>query len=147
MLKTLYGGLYSGNLPLPDGISFKKVGPPDSWLDILFNETPFPPGLGLHYVFGNPGENITTDPLILKPGAIVSDDGRILGLRLILFGFHFVLLTENASFHGMTQYRPSGFMDIGTGARIDFNWKGEAQDQDVVVCSSGNPASVWVKPT
>jgi hypothetical protein len=66
MLKTLYGGLYSGNFPLPGGLSFKRAYPRESGLRVLFRDESFAPGLGLYYVYRRPGELITSDPLILK---------------------------------------------------------------------------------
>jgi hypothetical protein len=140
LLKTLYGGLYSGNFPPPSGISLKRVCPSDSGLDILFNDAPFPPGLGLYYVYRRPGELITTDPLILKCKPQHAE-GRVIGLSVWFFGFEFLLLSEGLkaqpdSFE-MVAFRPSGFRDIKTGARIQFDWKSGAESDDIEVAGRG----------
>ena len=140
MLKTLYGGIYSGNFPLPPGISLKRVCPSDSRLQILYNDAPLSPGLGLYYVYRRPGELITADPLILKCKPLVAK-GKVMGLRIWYFGFEFVLLCEapDAEIDGieMVAFRPSGFRDVRTGARIQFDWKARAESGDIEVAGSG----------
>jgi hypothetical protein len=145
MLKTLAGGLYSGNFPLPCGASFKGIPPSRSWLDILFNGAEFPPGLGLYCVHRAAGEIIEADPLVLKLMPWISDDGCVvLGLRIWLFDSGFLLLAnEAAAPPAVLAYRPTGFHDVATGARIQLDWQTGPQSAAVEVRSLGPPAHLW----
>ncbi len=71
MLKTLCGGLFSGNIQVSGG-NLKSVYPPQEWLRILFENGQFPVGQGLYVRAGTPGVVFSTEPAVLKM-AVVSD--------------------------------------------------------------------------
>ena len=84
MLKTLCGGLFSGNFLVAPGERMKGICPPIGWLEILFKDADYPPGQGLYYLYRPPGEIITVDPIILKLTPLMGTDGEtVMGLRLL----------------------------------------------------------------
>jgi hypothetical protein len=129
MLKTLCGCLYSGNIRLPEGVSNKGICPSAELLDILFNGASFPDRLGLHYIYGDPGELIEADPMILKYGPLLETEGDVVtGLQVWFFGFRFILLTERLrpgvfTVFDQGDHRPAGLDLAGTNACIQFDWK------------------------
>jgi hypothetical protein len=71
MLKSLIGGLYSGNFRVTETETMKGVCPPPDLLEILFKGAAFPPGQGLYWMPPNPGEVITAVPQILRVAPLV----------------------------------------------------------------------------
>jgi len=68
-------------------------------------------------------------------------EGQVIGLRVWFFGFEFLLLSEGLKAQPdgfeMVAFRPSGFRDIRTGARIQFDWKSGAESDDIEVAGRG----------
>ncbi|MGA2033856.1 MAG: hypothetical protein ABSG68_16540 [Thermoguttaceae bacterium] len=136
MLKTLCGGLFSGNIPLPDG-TLKGICPPKHWLDILFCNGRFPAEQGLYVRAGTPGVVFATDPSILKM-EVLHEQNFVVGFRVLVFNFQFILVLASLppqppAMLEHAQYRPQGIVVQGSNTRIQIAWQdGTAGDELVV---------------
>jgi hypothetical protein len=126
MLKMLCGGLYSGTMPVPGG-SMKGVCPPVEWLNILFRDTALSPGQGFYLRAGTPGELFSTEPAILKMAVVVDKDNVVIGFRMWVFNFEYLLVLASvptplppALEHA--HYRPTGLVVDGSPKSIHFGW-------------------------
>ena len=126
MLKTLCGGLYSGNLPTPDG-RMKGICPPRLWLDALYRDGDLPVGQGLYLKAGSPGVAFSTEPMVLKLKAEVDQANIIIGLTTWLFNFEFILVLATLPEVCPpnledSHYRPKALVFEGKHKRIEFDW-------------------------
>ncbi len=143
MLKTLCGGLYSGTMAVPGG-SLKRVSPPVEWLNVLFRGTALPSGQGLYLRAGTPGEVFSTEPAILKMAAVLDKDNIVIGFRMWVFNFEYLLVlahlpsTLPPMLHH-ARYRPAGLGVDGTGKSIRFEWGQPSGSEEVRVA--------WVGPS
>jgi hypothetical protein len=132
ILKTLCGGLFSGNLR---GGSLKGVCPPREWLEVLFEKQRMLRGCGLYVRAGTPGIPFATDPSILKMDPVVSECDLVVGLRIWVINFEFVLLLAPLQLGvprmlEYAQYRPGGIVVQGSNKRIQMTWQdGGARDE------------------
>lgn len=133
MLKTLCGGLFSGNIPVAGG-TLKSVQPPKEWLELLYSDGEFPPGQGLYLRAGTPGIVFSTEPSVLKM-AVVSDPADVvIGFNVWVFNFEFVLvlaslLSVRPPSLEHSHYRPKGIIVHGSNKRIRFEWRStDAED-------------------
>jgi hypothetical protein len=137
MLKTLCGGLFSGNIPVLDG-TLKRVSPPRHWLDILFGNENFPARQGLYVRAGTPGVVFSTEPSILKMEVLPDANGVVVGFRMWVFNFQFILVlaslpTQPPSILEYAQYRPRGILFHGSKKRIGIAWRGGDAGDELVV--------------
>jgi hypothetical protein len=142
-LKTLIGGLYSGQMPTPEGIILKGVSPPDPWLDILFQNHALPPRSGLYLIHGEGGEALPIAHEVLKVAVLPGVDPKsgnlaIIGLRMLVFGLEFALclanlpdpLPEGSRLRHAT-YRPTHITRAGETLVLD--WAGNTDIRPAVV--------------
>lgn len=137
MLKMLFGGLYSGNFPVP-GECLKGVPPPIEWLKILFRDEPFPDGQGLYLRTDHSEDAFSSGPSVLRMRTDVSAEvpDLVIGLTVWVFGFEYMLvlarlptpLPENLEH---AYYRPKKVTVHGSGKRILFNWKHGGEGEEV----------------
>jgi hypothetical protein len=133
MLKSLLGGLYSGNFRATETGVLPSVG----FLEILFAGGEFPDKQGLYWMPIGPGAVTVPDTKILRVAPLVAG-GDVLGLTVWLFGFEFVLLTaqlisETPTRFAGASYRPAGMWADGSNARIKFDWKDGAQSGEIAL--------------
>ncbi len=129
MLKALVGGLYSGILRLPPGMSMKDVQPTLDFLHILYRGAPFPTGTGMFWIPPKPGTftNPGLEPLQLAPVPNV-DNTMVGAFRVFLFGLEFTLLRSSLSpgvptVFDSAWFRPAGLKVEGLTTEIRFKWK------------------------
>ena len=137
MLKTICGGLFSGNIPVSGG-SMKGVGPPKEWLDILFADGKFSAGQGLYVRAGTPGVTFATDPSVLKIEVISDPDDVVIGLSVWIFNFEFILVLASLppqlpEMLEYSQYRPKGIVVQGSSKRIQIAWHDGIAGDELVV--------------
>jgi len=141
MLKTLCGGLFSGNIPVRGG-HLKGVCPPREWLDILFRSGVLHEGQGL-FVRAGSGEAFCTEPSILKMEVVQDSNDVVIGFRVFVFTFEFNLVlatlpTELPPELRGAIYRPNGIAVIGSSKALEFGWDGNASGQALAVQWLGN---------
>ena len=145
MLKALCGGLFSGNLPVA-GKSHKAVNPPMEWIKILCVSARFPTGCGLYVRAGTPGVVFETEPSVFRVAAEFDADNRVVGFKVLIFNFEFLLLLAPVQADRMATlqhcvYRPSALNFQGADGshrKIQFQWRDGSTDELQVVCL-GNP--------
>jgi hypothetical protein len=124
MLKTMCGGLFSGNFPVPFVNSFEGQLPTDHCLHILFRNVPFPAGQGLYVDH----ELSHVDHHVFRL-TVVGDPTGIVGLRMWVFGTRFmlVLTDDHASFPELVEatYRPAKIITANTRNAIIMSWVGD----------------------
>jgi hypothetical protein len=140
MLKSLIGGLYSGNFRVTETDTTQGVCPPPDLLDILFQGAASPPGQGLYWMPPNAGEVIMAVPQILRVAPLVLGqvNPEVSGLRVWFFGFEFSLLSANNVAGARTKfddaaYRPAGIRAVGSNSQIAFTWSGGSKSGEVVL--------------
>jgi hypothetical protein len=143
MLKMLCGGLYSGTMLVPGG-SMKGVCPPLEWLNVLFRGATVPPGQGLYLRAGTPGEVFSTEPAILKMAAVVDKDNIVIGFRMWVFNFEYLLVLAHLPptlppMLDHAHYRPAGLVVEGTAKDIRFEWGQPSGSKELRVA--------WVGPS
>jgi len=127
MLKTLCGGVFSGNIPTT-GESLKSVRPPKSWLSILFGDGQFPQGQGLYVRAGTPGIVFSTEPSVLKMAVVSDANDVVIGFRVWIFNFEFILVLASlpSNYPPTLEYahhRPKGIVVHGSNIRIQIEWR------------------------
>jgi hypothetical protein len=132
MLKTLCGGIYSGNFLVPPEDSLRGMLPPPEWLNILWKGADLPPKQGLYLKAPMEAGVMTTSKTQLGYLPLFSLDRSIAGLRMWLFGFEFTLLMANLPLGQKTEfdealYRPEGLLIAGCNKQLVFRWKGGHQ--------------------
>jgi hypothetical protein len=141
MLKILCGGLYSGTMPMPEG-SMKGVCPPVVWLNVLFRGADLPPGQGLYFRAGTPGEVFSTEPAILKMAVVVDNDNVVIGFRMWVFNFEYLLVLAHLPptlppMLDHSHYRPAGLVVDGSAKSISFEWGQPSGSREVRVAWVG----------
>jgi hypothetical protein len=138
LLKSFFGGLYSGAFRVSLTETMRAICPPPEWLQILFNGAEFPDGQGLYYMPRKAGETVTADHYVLRLEPLGSrDTEEIGGIRVWFLGFEFALLMGNlmpgvpTMFDGAL-YRPAGLRVVGSGIRVRVDWKDGARSDEVV---------------
>jgi hypothetical protein len=141
MLKTLCGGLFSGNIVLPGG-SLRGISPPKEWLSVLFRGDSLPAQQGLYLRAGTPGKPFTTEPAVLKIKAETDKDSVVIGFKMWVFNFEFTLVLAHLppvlppsleSAH----FRPKGLVVHGSKRSIQFVWSEKACSEEVNVAWLG----------
>lgn len=130
MLKTLLGGIISGNIPLSGG-RLKSVMPPMHLLNILFEGGDFAPGHGLYVRAGIPGIEFSTEPTVLKMKVDSDAKHEVIGFSVWVFNFEFVLVLATLPAQlppslEHAHYRPKGILFHGSNGskkRIQFEWR------------------------
>jgi hypothetical protein len=134
MLKTLCGGLFSGNV----GSGLQGVCPPMGWLEMLFGKGKMPLGHGLYVRAGTPGVVFATEPSILKMEVVLAPGEMVIGLKMWVFNFEFVLVLaplppQVPPMLEYAQHRPKGIIVQGSNKRIQITWQdGKAGDELIV---------------
>lgn len=128
MLKTLCGGIYSGNFLVPPEDSLRGQVPPPAWLNVLWKGAGLPPKHGLYLKSPKDGEVMTTSKYQLAYLPLFSADSLICGLKMWLFGFEFTLLLSDLRPEIKTEfddalYRPEGILIAGCPKQVVFRWK------------------------
>ena len=137
MLKTLCGGLYSGNLPTFDG-SIKGLCPPRLWLDALYRDGDLPVGQGLYLKAGSPGVAFSTEPMVLKFRAEVDLANVVIGITTWVFNFEFILVLAPLPevcppSMDHSHYRPKALVFEGSAKRVAFDWGADTGSDPVRV--------------
>ena len=130
MLKMVCGGLYGGHTRTDGGTELKGVEPPLEWLQILYDDRPFPVGYGLYCREPRGQEVFTVDHSIVKWSTMILQNEVqkvVHGLVLHLFGFRFSLLATGPQPRAVEamagqSYRPNSFIIDGSGTRVNFAW-------------------------
>lgn len=127
MLKTLWGGLFSGNFPVLNG-SFKSLRPPKAWLSILFEDGQFPQGQGLYVRAGTPGTIFSTEPTVLKMEPVFDANHSVIGFNVWIFNFQFTLVLASIppTCPPTLEYalhRPKGIVVHGSNKKIQIDWQ------------------------
>src|SRR5262249_40314032 len=118
MLKMLCGGLYSGTMQVPGG-SMKGVCPPVEGLNVLVRDAALPSGEGVYLRAGTPGEVFSTEPAILKMAVVVDKDNVVIGFRMWVFNFEYLLVLAHLPpklppMLAHAHYRPAGLVIDGS---------------------------------
>jgi hypothetical protein len=127
MLKTLCGGIFSGNIPVSGG-SLKSIRPPKAWLSILFEDGHFPPGQGLYVRAGTPGIVFSTEPSVLKMAVVSDSNDVVIGFTVWVFNFEFTLVLASLPSNcpptlEYAHHRPKGVVVHGSSKRIQIEWR------------------------
>ncbi len=138
MLKTLCGGIYSGNFLVPPEDSLRGMLPPPEWLNVLWKGADLLPKQGLYLKAPMEDGVMTTSKTQRGYLPLFSLDGLIAGLRMWLFGFEFTLLMANLPSGQKTEfdealYRPEGLLIAGCNKPLVFRWKGGHQSGPLVM--------------
>jgi hypothetical protein len=132
MLKTLIGGLYSGE-QWPDLAAFHGNEPSMHWLEVLYRRKDVPRGQGF---FWQPTEmkGLTFDNRDEFEVLPWMSNQTVIGLHAWFFGFHFALLVENLP-PGLDlgAYRPAGLKIANINKRISFKWKNGWEAPEITV--------------
>jgi hypothetical protein len=123
MLKVLFGTVYYGR-DWPPLAGLGRQAPLVEWLEILYERRKMPAGRGLYWLPTQlEGEHFETrDEVELLPW-FRKGDGKLVGLRVWFFSFHFGLLTDDADVEGYGgRYRPAAIRVSGCNKRIEFRW-------------------------
>lgn len=91
-LKTLCGGLYSGNFLVPPEDKLRGIEPPREWIDVLYKGAELTEPQGLYLKQLQDGEVIETSKFQLSIIPLFSADEKVCGLLMWLYGFEFTLL-------------------------------------------------------
>jgi hypothetical protein len=144
MLKSLIGGLYSGQFPTPEGMALKDVCPPDQWLGILFRNQPFPARFGLYLYHGNDGEQFLLDHHVLRfavvPGHSPGGGNAVIcGMSMWVFGIEFYLGLANLpdalpveNRLNRATHRPTHII-CSSGKTLILDWEGSNEVRGVVL--------------
>ncbi|CAN5491300.1 hypothetical protein BH11PLA2_BH11PLA2_34010 [soil metagenome] len=157
MLKTFCGGMYSGDLPIPNGVSAKGVLPPKEFIDILFNGAEFTPPLGSYIHYGGDGVEFLSDHSMYRHVVIMGnrEDGKhppggaVIGLRCYFCGIEFRLFTvpmneEWLKTSNMT-YRPTKLIVVNEGREIDIEQEKPAT-HPILLMMRSEPNPHYVPP-
>jgi hypothetical protein len=142
MLKTLLGTLYGGAIPVLPGMEFEEQLPPVELLRVIFDNQPIPVGQGLFLNAGRLGEAFTADHNVLQLSIAPSRDGRVIGLRVRMFGIMFSLILMNFT-DGLPEelregtYRPSN-ITIEPGGSVPIEWTGQVEARPVHILHLGS---------
>ncbi|VTS01170.1 Uncharacterized protein OS=Sphingobium herbicidovorans (strain ATCC 700291 / DSM 11019 / NBRC 16415 / MH) GN=BV98_002977 PE=4 SV=1 [Gemmata massiliana] len=124
MLKTLCGGLFSGNFPVPFVNSFAGQLPPSENLQTIFRSSSFPPGRGLYVTH----DQSRVDHHVFRLTVVGAPSG-IVGLRMWLFGslYTLVLIDDHEPFPELASatYRPARTVATKNRNTIAMSWVGE----------------------
>ncbi len=138
MYKTLCGGVFSGNFPVPFEHSFEGQLPSDEALQIIFRNSPFPDGEGIYLSH----EHSRVDHHVFRL-AVVGDPTGIVGLRMWVFGslFTLVLTGDHTPFPELktATYRPPMIIAANTRNAIRMSWEGDHSETALQLTFSDNP--------
>jgi hypothetical protein len=138
LLKLFCGGLFSGNIRIPEFGRREGKPPPTELARVLFGMDKFRPYKGLYLQGGSPEKPIITDGDVLKTSALhISGFEVLVGVRVWLFGFRFDLVAAGVSFGMPTaikdaSYRPAGLSSASSNVLIEFEWRDRPQSPLVV---------------
>jgi hypothetical protein len=136
-LKMLVGFAASGNLCPADGGRSAKAVPPESWLNIIFCDAPFPDGCGFY--FSEQPIRAVDDGLAVRfstapPGEPAA--GSLIGIGIQLLGFTFIISIWKAKDTGRRLwYRPTGFRLSDNRAdkgEILLSWKDTSSSSNII---------------
>jgi hypothetical protein len=138
MLKTLCGGIYSGNFLVPPEDSLRGTVPPPEWLHILWKDAELPAKHGLYLKAPMQAGVMTTSKTQLGYLPLFSLDASIAGLRMWLFGFEFTLLMADVQPGQKTEfdeslYRPEGLLIEKCSKQLVFRWKDGHQSEPLMM--------------
>jgi hypothetical protein len=134
MLKTLCGGLFTGNFRVPPpGNSLKAQLPPREWIEVLWKGRELPATCGLYLFLGPAGTMFEGNRLGLQFLPLFDQDNYVAGLRMWLFGFQFILsMVANATGPDFDEslYRPTGVAIIGSNKKLRLHWESGPRSGD-----------------
>ena len=138
LLKLFCGGLFSGNIRIPEFGRREGKLPPTELTWVLFGKEKFRPYKGLYLHGGSPEKPIYTDVDVLKTASLhISGVEVLIGMQVWLFGFQFDLVAAGVSF-GMPKaikdasYRPAGLSSTSSNVLIEFEWRDGPQSPMVM---------------
>jgi hypothetical protein len=138
LLKLFCGGLFSGNIRIPEFGPRVGKPPPTELTQVLFGMEKFRPYKGLYLHGESPDKPINTDGNVFKTSALhISGIEVLVGVRVWLFGFQFDLVAFGVSF-GLPRamrdasYRPAGLSSVSSNIQINFEWRDGPQSPIVV---------------
>lgn len=150
LLKLFCGGLFSGNIRVPEFGSREGKPPPTDQTRVLFGKEKFRLYKGLYLHGGSPEKPINTDEDVLKTAELhISGFEVLVGVRVWLFGFQFDLVAAGVSF-GMpmamkhASYRPAGLSSAGSNVLIEFEWRDGPQSAVLVFDDLGEMPGTWL---
>ena len=138
MLKTLCGGLYSGNFPVPFEQDFAGVPPLLEYLQALYRGGAFPVGWGMHIVH-DPSK---VDHHVFRLAVIGAPEG-VVGLRMWVFGTQHILVLSDKAEHfpelAKATYRPAKLVTEELRNGIVFSWSGPTPRATLQIAFADTP--------
>ena len=134
MLKVLFGTIYYGR-DWPPLAGLRGQAPPVECLEVLYDRREMPARRGLYWLPTDlEGEHFDNrDEVELLPWSR-KGDGKLVGLRVWFFSFHFGLLTDEADVEEYgARFRPAALRVNGCNRRIEFRWRHGAEYPPIVL--------------